>query len=170
MIKWLSVRFGLHSILIVRFSLGEVSRAILWQQKGTPFLGDPSSGGGDDPLGIRAPPVNPERISCLHHLLSFRLKLSSCARRGPTIRCPSPPSLRSGGPPSRGVSARRDDTADTRSYPELGHAALALTPRQRGRRYRQRWAGIGRRFVGRAWAMDGGRGAARMGEEREGCG
>ncbi|KAJ7104462.1 hypothetical protein B0H15DRAFT_26353 [Mycena belliarum] len=30
----------------------------------------------------------------------------SFARRGPTIRCPSPPSLRSGGPPSRDISGR----------------------------------------------------------------
>ncbi|KAJ7143023.1 hypothetical protein C8R44DRAFT_761572, partial [Mycena epipterygia] len=33
-------------------------------------------------------------------------QLSSCARRGPTIRGPSPPSLRSGDPPNRGLSGR----------------------------------------------------------------
>ncbi|KAJ7133381.1 hypothetical protein C8R44DRAFT_730548 [Mycena epipterygia] len=61
--------------------------------------------------------------ACGRDLLSFRLKhdlVSSYARRGPTIRCPSPPSLRSGVPQAgasqRGVGIAKACRAAENSY------------------------------------------------------
>ena len=64
-------------------------------------------------------------MTCIHYFSSF-------AGRGPTIRCPSPPSLRSGGPPSRGISGRHAKasfplycTISFNSY-VTGHRALFI--------------------------------------------